>query len=104
MQVPTAQIGLQEEAAELEVRFDPSQLHQVVWNLCDNAIKYGEPRRRQRRNQDRPFEVQQPAVPRGRRSRPGIEAERSTGSSSRSLPEARAARGSGCSSRANCAS
>ncbi|MGA2777899.1 MAG: HAMP domain-containing sensor histidine kinase [Steroidobacteraceae bacterium] len=44
MQVPTSQIGLQEEAAELEVRFDPSQLHQAVWNLCDNGVKYGEVR------------------------------------------------------------
>ena len=25
------------------MRFDPTHLHQVVWNLCDNAIKYGEP-------------------------------------------------------------
>ena len=33
-----------EEADDLEVRFDPSHLHQVVWNLCDNAIKYGEAR------------------------------------------------------------
>ena len=24
---------------DLEVRFDPSHLHQVVWNLCDNAIE-----------------------------------------------------------------
>ncbi len=24
------------------MRFDPSQLHQAVWNLCDNGIKYGE--------------------------------------------------------------
>ena len=41
MQVPTAEIGLQEEADDLEVRFDPSHLHQVVWNLSDNACKYG---------------------------------------------------------------
>jgi two-component system sensor histidine kinase PilS (NtrC family) len=27
--------------ADIEVRADPSQLRQVVWNLCDNAIKYG---------------------------------------------------------------
>jgi two-component system sensor histidine kinase PilS (NtrC family) len=44
MQVTTAQIGVHEEADDLEVRFDPSHLHQVVWNLCDNAIKYGETR------------------------------------------------------------
>ncbi len=44
MQVPKAQIGLTGESKDLEVRFDPSHLHQVVWNLCDNAIKYGEAR------------------------------------------------------------
>ena len=44
MQVPRSRIAVHEEADELEVRFDPSHLHQVVWNLCDNAIKYGEAR------------------------------------------------------------
>lgn len=44
MQVPIEQIGVHEESDALEVRFDPTHLHQVVWNLCDNAIKYGEPR------------------------------------------------------------
>jgi two-component system, NtrC family, sensor histidine kinase PilS len=44
MQVPEAQIALHEDAVDLEVRIDPSHLHQVVWNLCDNAIKYGEAR------------------------------------------------------------
>lgn len=31
---------------DLLVRFDPSQLHQVLWNLCENAIRHGakEPR------------------------------------------------------------
>jgi two-component system sensor histidine kinase PilS (NtrC family) len=43
MQVQTAEIGLEEQDENLEVRFDPSHLHQVVWNLCDNACKYGEP-------------------------------------------------------------
>jgi two-component system sensor histidine kinase PilS (NtrC family) len=42
MQVPRAQIALHAGAEDLEVRIDPSHLHQVVWNLCDNAIKYGE--------------------------------------------------------------
>ena len=25
----------------IEVRADPTQLHQVIWNLCDNAIRHG---------------------------------------------------------------
>jgi two-component system sensor histidine kinase PilS (NtrC family) len=44
MQVPAADIDVNEEGDDLEVRFDPSHLHQVVWNLCDNALKYGESR------------------------------------------------------------
>jgi two-component system sensor histidine kinase PilS (NtrC family) len=44
MQVNKAQLGIYEEADDLEVRFDPGHLHQVVWNLCDNALKYGETR------------------------------------------------------------
>jgi two-component system sensor histidine kinase PilS (NtrC family) len=43
MQVPSAEIGVYEEVGELEVRFDPTHLHQVVWNLCDNALNYGVP-------------------------------------------------------------
>jgi two-component system sensor histidine kinase PilS (NtrC family) len=42
MQVREAQIGVHEDEDDLEVRIDPSHLHQVVWNLCDNAMKYGE--------------------------------------------------------------
>ncbi len=44
MQVRETQIGVHEGDDDLEVRFDPSHLHQVVWNLCDNATKYGEAR------------------------------------------------------------
>jgi two-component system, NtrC family, sensor histidine kinase PilS len=44
MQVSKAQIGVRGETDDLEVRFDPSHLHQAVWNLCDNASKYGEAR------------------------------------------------------------
>ena len=28
-------------AAEMEVRVDPTHLHQLMWNLCENALKYG---------------------------------------------------------------
>ena len=44
MQVRESQVGIHETAEDLEVRFDPSHLHQAVWNLCDNAMKYGESR------------------------------------------------------------
>jgi two-component system, NtrC family, sensor histidine kinase PilS len=43
MEVSPSRIRINHEAVDLEVRIDPSHLHQVVWNLCDNAIKYGEP-------------------------------------------------------------
>jgi two-component system sensor histidine kinase PilS (NtrC family) len=41
MQVPLTQLEVLVEAKNLEVRIDPSHLHQVVWNLCDNGLKYG---------------------------------------------------------------
>ena len=44
MQVSMPQIAVREDAGNLEVRIDPTHLHQVVWNLCDNAFKYGEAR------------------------------------------------------------
>jgi len=43
MQIPETAIGVPQQAADLEVRFDPSHLRQVVWNLCDNARKYAAP-------------------------------------------------------------
>jgi two-component system, NtrC family, sensor histidine kinase PilS len=30
-----------EPPTNLEVHFDPSHLHQVLWNLCDNALEHG---------------------------------------------------------------
>ncbi len=44
MQMPESRIGLHDDAGNLEVRFDPTHLHQVLWNLCDNAVKYGQAR------------------------------------------------------------
>ncbi len=41
LQVGGERIQLDEPVAGLEVQFDPSHLHQVLWNLCDNAIKHG---------------------------------------------------------------
>lgn len=29
-----------ESAPDIEVRMDPTHLHQILWNLCDNAVKY----------------------------------------------------------------
>jgi two-component system, NtrC family, sensor histidine kinase PilS len=42
MEVSESQIEVHEDSTDLEVRFDPSHLRQVVWNLCENALKYGE--------------------------------------------------------------
>ena len=38
-------IKVQVEPPDLEVRFDPNQLRQVVWNLCENGLRHsnGEP-------------------------------------------------------------
>jgi len=33
-------VAVVESAPEIEVRMDPTHLHQVLWNLCDNAVKY----------------------------------------------------------------
>jgi two-component system sensor histidine kinase PilS (NtrC family) len=41
MQWPATQLRLSAQDNEVEIRADPSQLRQVVWNLCENAVKYG---------------------------------------------------------------
>ncbi len=44
-----------------------THLRQAAWNLCENAIKYGEvARRHQLRNQVEPVDSQQPPLPRSR--------------------------------------
>jgi two-component system sensor histidine kinase PilS (NtrC family) len=40
MQLPRARLQIESTTADIEVRVDPTQLHQVVWNLCDNALKH----------------------------------------------------------------
>ena len=35
-------ISMSVEPADLEAYMDPSQLHQVLWNLCQNAMHHGE--------------------------------------------------------------
>jgi two-component system sensor histidine kinase PilS (NtrC family) len=39
MQLPRARL-IVSSTDDLEVRADPDQLRQIVWNLCDNALKY----------------------------------------------------------------
>ena len=41
LQLPSDRLRLASEHQVLQVHFDPSHLHQVVWNLCDNAVKHG---------------------------------------------------------------
>jgi two-component system sensor histidine kinase PilS (NtrC family) len=39
-QVSRDSISLTVEPAALAVRFDPHQLHQILWNLCSNGLRY----------------------------------------------------------------
>jgi two-component system sensor histidine kinase PilS (NtrC family) len=41
LQVADERLTLEAQVPGLEVQFDPSHLHQVLWNLCDNAHKHG---------------------------------------------------------------
>lgn len=41
MQWPAERLRASGPTADLEVRADPSQLRQIVWNLCENALKHG---------------------------------------------------------------
>jgi two-component system sensor histidine kinase PilS (NtrC family) len=40
LQVEPSRIRIEGSARDLEVQFDPSHLHQVLWNLCENAMKF----------------------------------------------------------------
>jgi two-component system sensor histidine kinase PilS (NtrC family) len=33
-------VSLAEGSPDIEVQMDPTHLHQILWNLCDNAVKY----------------------------------------------------------------
>jgi two-component system sensor histidine kinase PilS (NtrC family) len=41
MQWPRERLRVAGPSVEIEVRFDPGQLRQIVWNLCENAIRHG---------------------------------------------------------------
>ena len=40
LELQEGELNATEADADLEVRMDPSHLRQVLWNLCDNAVKY----------------------------------------------------------------
>ena len=42
VQLQATQLQLTAPVPELEVRVDPSHLQQIVWNLCDNAVRHSE--------------------------------------------------------------
>jgi len=41
MQLPVERLRTTDAGPGVEVRADPSQLRQIVWNLCENAFKHG---------------------------------------------------------------
>lgn len=40
-QISPDSIQVEVEPKNLQVRVDPSQLYQVIWNLCENGLRYG---------------------------------------------------------------
>jgi len=40
-QVDSQSLHYNPSSEDIEVRVDPSHLHQLLWNLCENALKYG---------------------------------------------------------------
>lgn len=43
MQLPPGHLLVAGPTADVDVRADPGQLRQIVWNLCENALKHGSP-------------------------------------------------------------
>jgi two-component system sensor histidine kinase PilS (NtrC family) len=41
LQIPAKELRFSSTDPDLEIRVDPSHLHQLLWNLCENACKYG---------------------------------------------------------------
>lgn len=41
MQIDEQTLRFLPSEMDVEVRIDPSHLHQLLWNLCENALKYG---------------------------------------------------------------
>ncbi len=39
--IASALFAVEIKPRDLRVRIDPSQLHQILWNLCDNALRHG---------------------------------------------------------------
>lgn len=42
--LPPEHLTLQLQQDSIPCTFDPGQLHQIVWNLCENSLKYGRDR------------------------------------------------------------
>jgi len=41
MQIKPERLVINSLLSDVEIQVDPSQLRQIVWNLCENAVKYG---------------------------------------------------------------
>ena len=41
--IEMAEVGVEHGTHNIIVRMDPSQLHQVLWNLCENGLRYAGP-------------------------------------------------------------
>ena len=104
MQIDPARLAVSSLLGDVEIQVDPSQLRQIVWNLCENAVKYGIERSRRQRHRiaRRPARLDR----RGRSSKwpiagPAFRRSIASAFSSRSSPATNAARAWDSSSRAS---
>jgi two-component system sensor histidine kinase PilS (NtrC family) len=62
-QLPLGSLLIAPKSDDVEVRADPSQLHQIVWNLCQNALTHGLRNRERDPNQPGIIEIQYGRLP-----------------------------------------
>ena len=103
MQIEPARLAISSLLGDVEVQVDPSQLRQIVWNLCENAVKYGASAGKRYRSNcaSAGWPPRRAPSSKSRIAAPALPCSIASASSSPSSPATNAARDWDCSWRAN---